>query len=57
MPTLPFGRTGHISSRAIFRAAALSRVAQAKALIAIGIDSIKPLLTALAGEPKELFFT
>jgi aryl-alcohol dehydrogenase-like predicted oxidoreductase len=31
IPTLPFGRTGHISTRVLFGAAALSRVTQAEA--------------------------
>ena len=31
IPSLPFGRTGHISTRVLFGAAALSRVTQAEA--------------------------
>jgi aryl-alcohol dehydrogenase-like predicted oxidoreductase len=46
IPTLPFGRTGHISSRIIFGAASLSRVAQdeadrtLEALLEYGINHI-----------------
>lgn len=46
IPTYPFGRTGHVSTRTIFGAAALSRVSQAEAdqtlelLLSYGINHI-----------------